>query len=69
MIVGEKINLLGNKFRGLWRSKLVKGGKIVEEGWAVTFDFQGDIVETDYLKTPEQALDIAIETLKLERDD
>jgi hypothetical protein len=24
---------------------------------------------SDYLKTPEQALDIAIETLKLERDD
>lgn len=68
MTVDEKLKILGDNFRGLWRSKLVKEEGIIEEGWSVTFLYNGDLVETDYFETPEEALNKTIKILELNQE-
>lgn len=61
--IGKKIKQLGGNFRGLWVSTLVEDG-VTTRGWACTVTKSGEYIENPYSKTPEEALDLAIETLK-----
>ncbi len=63
MNIEEKINLIGNNFRGLWLSRELVNGKIELPIWSVTFLYQEEIVETSACETSHEALDIAIRYL------
>lgn len=65
--IEEKIDRIGDAFRGLWRSKEIDiDGKIKRYGWSVTFVYDGEMVETPYRCTPQNALDYAIFTVRKE---
>lgn len=68
MTIEEKLILLGGNFRGLWRSITITRDKYnlleFEHGWAVTYIYQGEIVETPYTDSPDKALDYALNMIK-----
>jgi len=57
---GELISKLGADFRGLWRS-VMYGKKGREEGWACTFLFGTELIETDYFNSAIEALQDALQ--------
>ena len=64
----ELIKEMGGFFRGLWRSRqaVINGPKVIEIDWTwyVTFECNGDLLETNGDKTPEEALKTAIKILE-----
>jgi len=62
--MNKLIDKLGENFRGLLRSNIVTNCGI-EQRWSVTFNYKGDLVETDYRKTPIEALKTAINILNM----
>jgi hypothetical protein len=65
--IGDRIDLLGYRFRGLWRSCEILGDDTTEDKWCVTFIYQDKYVETPYRDTAEEALDYALEKVKIEK--
>ena len=60
----EQIDLLGNAFRGLWKSYILELGSVsFIEQWSVTYICRGHYVETPYMDTPEEALGMAIKSI------
>lgn len=77
-MIDKKIKLLGDSFRGIWQSKeLTSKARLgmrlgrelpknyVVTQWYVTFKYNGDFLETESQNTIEEALDYAINFLKL----
>ena len=67
-MIGDKIKELGENFSGLWVSNIdynYNKQKIVfVKTWSVTFTYGGEYVDTDGQKSPEEALDVALELLE-----
>ena len=64
MNVEEKINKIGESFRGLWRTcEIGPDNDITETKWSVTFEYKGKMVETPYCHILENALDYVIKKL------
>ena len=65
MTIDQKIDLLGNTFRGLWRSVIMwEDSDRKEPRWTVTFQHKDEFVETDGFMNAHEALDSAIAILK-----
>ena len=54
------IEILRGSFRGLWVSKEISEDGSIIEGWAVTFEHNGEMVETRYQVTPREAINFAL---------
>ena len=53
----EYISLLGDAFRGLWKSRMVdEDGELGFDRWTVTFIYRGHYVETPDFSLPLDAL-------------
>lgn len=66
MNIDEKIILLGDSFRGLWRNcyQFNEEGKLMYgKGWFLTFIYNEQYVETPECATANKALDFAIDKL------
>ena len=61
----DKIDKLGDAFRGLWQVKSLNFETYPEQEWCVTFLSHGEYVETPNQTTKEEALDYAINYLRL----
>ncbi len=69
MTIEDQIATLDDRFRGLWKSRLVDdptdgNNPNCETGWSVTFIVGGDYGETSYYDSPQKALSRAIEIVK-----
>lgn len=74
MTVEEKIGMLGDAFRGLWKSyelqsdaewKYYEHTKQVKQMWCLTFLYKDMMVETPLFDRIHEPLDFAIEKLGL----
>jgi len=74
----KRIKKLGNAFRGIWqvREPTAKAKRGIKFGrpcsefnirWYVTFKFNGDFLETEAQSSVEEALDYAIDFLRLNK--
>lgn len=61
--IGQLLNLLGDNFRGLWRSREILPDESYSLGWSVTFKYKNDYCETPYFDTPVKALKYAVNKL------
>lgn len=57
---------LGENFRGLFKSKERLSNGFTTEGWSVTYVFEGDLVETPIQGTARDAMEYALQSLKME---
>ncbi len=56
--IDEKIEKLGEAFRGLWKTcELQIDGKTSIVKWSVTFVYDGKYVESEYCDSPHKAFD------------
>ena len=63
-MVQKLIDQLDDNFRGLWRAHHLTNSLEGYWRWYVTFEYKGDLVETDGSATPEGALTSAIEIIE-----
>jgi len=58
----EKIKQIGKAFRGLWFSRPInQGTDKAENKWSTSFISNGDLCESAFMDTPDEALDFALQ--------
>ena len=59
------MELLGPRFRGLWKSVVVQDDGSTRTGWSCTFMYRGNYGEVDYQANALDALRKAVEMVNL----